>query len=259
MSLHFTDDLLPELRQIEFIIASKPACLRNAVIAEVPCENKLINGDVLLRIDGTDIECDGTVRWRKRERVNFDFVIQSKFAGDNCALQILRDGKVLNFDVVLKQVQPIIPDTLQASATYVYFAGLVLVPLSLPFLETYEEEPEELTVLMNQSRRTKKDQELVVLSSVLSEEINMGYEDFEGEILTSINGVDVLNLKHAHELLYGNDLPKMIVMHFGLNLVCFMKKDVDKYSKRIMKRHFVPTVTNLFDKPSTEMHDSDNE
>lgn len=42
MPLHFTDDLLPELKQIEFIIASKPACLRNEVIAEVPCENKLI-------------------------------------------------------------------------------------------------------------------------------------------------------------------------------------------------------------------------
>jgi hypothetical protein len=83
-------------------------------------------------------------------------------------------------------------------------------------LETYaDEEPEELTVLLKSARREKEHQELVVLSQVMSEEINIGYEDFEGEILKSINGKEVLNLKEVYEILTSADLPENVTMMLG--------------------------------------------
>ncbi|MGJ8692864.1 MAG: M14 family zinc carboxypeptidase [Thalassotalea sp.] len=42
MTQYFTDELLPELNQLAFIIASSPSCLRHKVIAEVPYENRLL-------------------------------------------------------------------------------------------------------------------------------------------------------------------------------------------------------------------------
>lgn len=43
-----------------------------------------------------------------------------------------------------------------APATYFFFAGLVLVPLSMPFLDSYDEPPEHLMALLNTARRVHK-------------------------------------------------------------------------------------------------------
>lgn len=67
---------------------------------------------MLLKIDGVEIADDGTVKWRKYERVNLDFMIQSKFSGDETTIQFLRAGAVQSAKIVMKQLSPLILDTL---------------------------------------------------------------------------------------------------------------------------------------------------
>lgn len=50
--------------------------------------------DVLMRFDGVDISCDGTVAFRTGERIAFSYLISNKFVGDTAQLRVLRDGKV---------------------------------------------------------------------------------------------------------------------------------------------------------------------
>lgn len=113
----------------------------------------------------------------------------------------------------------IVLDTLAAPASYVFWGGLVLVPLSTPFLNSvmllcsdfvvgfllfvrqYEEPPEQLTALLDTARRTHKDEEFVVLSAVIADELTIGMEDAEGSVLKTVNGTKVLNLKHVHSIL----------------------------------------------------------
>ncbi len=88
-----------------------------------PCCELIQIGDVLLSIDGAEIADDGTVRWRKHERVNLEFVIQARFPGDECAIEFLRNGKVVKGKITLRQLQPLVLDTFAAPATYVFWGG----------------------------------------------------------------------------------------------------------------------------------------
>jgi S1-C subfamily serine protease len=213
-----------------------------------PCHGVMVSGDVLLKIDGAEIADDGTVRWRKHERCNMEFVIQSRFPGDESKIEFLREGKVETGRLTLKHLQPLVLDTFAAPATYVFYGGLVLVPFSTPFLDTYEDAPEELTVLLKTARRTHPDEEIVVLSSVVADDITMGYEEFEGEVLKSICGTKVLNLRHAHSLLTSPNLPEMVQLIFGDNICIFKKSEVAAASRKIMRRHKIPKDTNLDEK-----------
>ena len=214
-------------------------------------------GDVLLKIDNVRIANDGTIKWRKRERVNFENLIQCKFPGDNATLTLLSDGVQKDVTVTLTHIPPLIIDTLDAKATYVFFAGLIFVPLSMPFLDSYgggewEDAQENLTVLVTQSRREKKEEELIVMCRVIVNEINYGYEDFEGEVVKSVNGVNVNNMKHLYELLNDPNNPEIIEIMVGHYLICIEKSLVPKASKQIMKQHKIPKVTNIFDVPDED-------
>ncbi len=55
--------------------------------------------DVLMRFDGIDISCDGTVPFRTGERIAFSYLISNKFVGDQCVLDVLRNGEMLSLPV----------------------------------------------------------------------------------------------------------------------------------------------------------------
>lgn len=137
--------------------------------------------------------------------------------------------------------------------SFFFFVRLVLVPFSTPFLDTYEDAPEELMVLLESAKRKHKDEELVVLSSVIADDITLGYEEFEGEVLRSVCGTPVLNLRHAYALLSSPDLPGMVQLLFGADHLCVFRKDeVAAASRKIMRRHKIPAFTNLDDKLEDE-------
>ena len=51
--------------------------------------------DVLLEFDAVKISNDGSIPFRKGERISFTYLISQKFVGDDCGLVILRDGEKL--------------------------------------------------------------------------------------------------------------------------------------------------------------------
>jgi hypothetical protein len=55
--------------------------------------------DVLMKFDGVEIACDGTVPFRTGERISFSYLISNKFVGDDSELQVLRKGEVLQLKI----------------------------------------------------------------------------------------------------------------------------------------------------------------
>ncbi len=53
----------------------------------------LQQNDVLLSFDGIPIDSDGTVCFRDGERVDFSYLVSSKYVNDCATLQVLRGGK----------------------------------------------------------------------------------------------------------------------------------------------------------------------
>ena len=117
----------------------------------------------------------------------------------------------------------------------------------------YEEPPEHLNSIVETAQRKHKDEEIVVLSMVIVHEITVGMEGLEGEVLRSINGQSVVNLKHVYEILTSPDLPEIVQLVFGDDYLCvFKKSQVQQNKARMLKRNKIPAETNLFDAKEEE-------
>jgi len=149
--------------------------------------------DVLLAIGGHDIANNGTSRYRDRYRTSFDVVLGDYHVGDSLELEILRDGARQTVQLELKTFRDLVPRSqYDTTPTYFVYGGVVFQPLSLDLLKTWREwwdrAPPEYLNLYYTGVRTKERQEVVVISQILADEINVGYEDFFHEAVVAVNG-----------------------------------------------------------------------
>lgn len=55
----------------------------------------LQRGDILLSVNGHEVASDGSVCFRHGERILFTWIFSQLFVGDRCALQVLRNGRLI--------------------------------------------------------------------------------------------------------------------------------------------------------------------
>ncbi|GER51325.1 DegP protease 10 [Striga asiatica] len=138
--------------------------------------------DIILSFDGVPIANDGSVPFRNRERIIFDHLISMKKPNDTALVRVLRDGRELEFSITLRPLQPLVPvHQFDKLPSYYIFAGLVFIPLTHPYLHEYGEEwyntsPRRLCERAFREVAQKAGQQLVILSQVLMDDINTGYE-----------------------------------------------------------------------------------
>ena len=161
--------------------------------------NILEPGDALLSIDGLSIANNGTVSYRDRYRTRYDVILTQHYIGDRIELTILRNRERLTLEVELSRLPRLVPrgqyDTIP---TYFVYGGLVLQSLTRDFLTTWDKwwnkAPKELLHYYYSGVRSEERQEIVVLSQVLADEINVGYEHLYNEAIKTVNGRVPLNM-----------------------------------------------------------------
>ncbi|PSR98120.1 Protease Do-like [Actinidia chinensis var. chinensis] len=157
--------------------------------------------DILLTFDGISIANDGTVPFRNRERITFDHLVSMKRPNETAKVKVLRNGEEHEFSITLCPLQPLVPvHQYDKLPSYFIFAGLVFVPLSQPYLHEYGEDwyntsPRRLCELAVRKLPRKAGEQLVVLSEVLIDDINVGYERLAQLQVKKVNGVEIENLK----------------------------------------------------------------
>ncbi|KAL2643767.1 hypothetical protein R1flu_011354 [Riccia fluitans] len=207
--------------------------------------------DVLLAFDGSPIANDGTVHFRNRERISFDHLVSIKKAGEKARLTILRDGKTLDVHVKLAPLRPLVPiHQFDRLPSYFIFAGLVFTPLTQPYLHEYGDDwyntsPRRLCNRALTATLEKPGEQLVILSQVLMDEINAGYERLAELQVLKVNGVEVHNLRHLTELVesctssslrFDLDDGRVVVLNF---------QNAKEASLRILQRHRIPSHISL--------------
>lgn len=213
--------------------------------------NVLRKDDIVLEFDGVPIANDGTVPFRNRERITFDHLVSMKKPNETAVVRVLRHGEEHNLTVLLRPLQPLVPiHQFDKLPSYFVFAGLVFVPLTQPYLHEYGEDwyntsPRRLCERALRELPRKAGQELVILSQVLMDDINVGYERLAELQVKKVNGVEVENLKHLRKLVedcseeslrFDLDDERVIVLNYGLAKTA---------TSQILKRHRIPSALSI--------------
>ncbi|KAF3329394.1 protease Do-like 10 [Carex littledalei] len=204
--------------------------------------------DIILAFDGVPIANDGTVPFRNRERITFDHLVSMKKAGEKAILKVLRDGTEHEISISLRPLQPLVPvHQFDKLPSYYIFAGFIFVPLTQPYLHEYGEDwynasPRKLCEKALRELPNKAGEQLVILSQVLMDDVNTGYERLAELQVKKVNGVEVENLKHLCGLVEGCqdenlrfdlDEERVIVLNYKIAKLA---------TSRILQRHRIPSA-----------------
>lgn len=149
--------------------------------------------DVLLEIEGMRIANNGTVQYAERYRTRFDVLLGERHIGDTLRFTLKRAGERKNVDIALQPIEHLVPRAqYDTEPTFYVFAGLVFQRLSRDFLATWSKwwnkAPKEFLYHYYSGIRTQQRREIIVLSQILADEVNVGYEDLYNESVVTVNG-----------------------------------------------------------------------
>ena len=159
--------------------------------------------DVILEIDGNVIGPEGDYEDPVYGRIMLEALgSRDVWAGDEVPMKIWRDGKLMEIDYKLPKAvytDETIPDqTFDQAPQYLIAGGFVFQPLTLPYLKSWgnnwqRSAPFRLAYLKQQVPDDDREA-IVILSLVLPDPYNLGYQTTRNQIVHEINGKPIVRL-----------------------------------------------------------------
>jgi S1-C subfamily serine protease len=236
----------PDLREKYKMKQNHSGILVIGVLYESPAKDIINIDDVVLSIDGKDIENDGSVEFRTGERTSLNYVVQKKFINDMITIKVLRKGEIkelkIKLTVQINSVRLVPFEQYETPPTYYIAGGLVFAPLTKNYLfewgnQWFFSAPTKLLDLYINGVRTEDRKEVVLLTKVLADEINLGYHDMDNVIITKINDKKISAMKDVVDV-FENSKGIYHIIEDDTGRKIILKKDqVDKYSGRILQTY----------------------
>ncbi|XP_024032026.1 protease Do-like 2, chloroplastic isoform X2 [Morus notabilis] len=233
----------PALRECLKVKSSEGVLVRR-IEPTSDVHNVLKKGDVIVSFDDVHVGCEGTVPFRSNERIAFRYLISQKFAGDIAELGIIRAGEFMKVKVVLNPRVHLVPYHIDGGQpSYLIIAGLVFTPLSEPLIEEECEDSIGLKLLAKArySLARFKGEQIVILSQVLANEVNIGYEDMSNQQVLKLNGTRIKNIHHLAHLV-DSCKDKYLAFEFEDNYVAVLEREAAiTASSCILKDYGIPS------------------
>ena len=199
----------PALKRRQHVPAGETGVVVTAVYPGSPAAAALRRNDVLLSVEGRPIADDGTVEFRAGERTVLEYFIDSHQVGDGVRVAFVRDGERRSATLALRW-QPGAGSLVGAQQhdtkpSYFVFGGVVFVPLTVNYLQSlgpewYRDAPPRLLAALGDVPEAAG-QQVVVITQVLAAELNEGYHDVAGRVVSEVDGTRPRNLRHLVALL----------------------------------------------------------
>lgn len=225
-------------------VSSSEGVLVRKIEPTSDASNVLKEGDVVVSFDGVRVGSEGTVPFRSNERIAFRYLISQKFAGDVAELGIIRSGTLMKVQVALNPRVNLVPYHIEGdSPSYFIVAGLVFTPLSEPLIEGECEDNLGLRLLTKARYSMAKfeGEQIVILSQVLANEVNIGYEDMSNEQVLKLNGIPIKNIHHLAHLVDSCE-HKYLVFEFEDHFLVVLEREAaTAASTQILKDYGIPS------------------
>lgn len=264
------DNKFPGLGFFDFVWqqAENPATLehlklegepRGAVIIEVPRQAKpdyaLQRLDVLLEVDGFPIDIQGDYEDPDYGHVLLEgLATRRHFAGDRIPMKVWRAGKTIAIEYVLPKAEysvDLLPMySFDREPEYLVAGGLVFQPLHQSYLRSYGEDwrrraPFRLVYFNNQGPSPERPT-LVVLSQVLPDPYNIGYQEVRNLVVDTINGRKIAGLADVQAALKeAKDGVHRLEFHRGDNLqrILLDAATLEEATRRVLEQFAIPAAS----------------
>ncbi len=223
------------------------------VIPTSSSDGTLEVGDILMALDGKPVDSAGMITI-DGEDVNLNEVVERKFAGDKLSIRFLRDGSWNDVEITLKPLSWSRMYAIQYEQTprYIVFAGMVFQPLDTNLFATSKFT--DITVRRLYTDYVpkglfEKHKDIVVLTRVESDPITAHLGAYTGSAVEKINGTEVRDLAHAHELLNPKEAPEFFTIELfgGERPIVIPAASVAPANERVMKNYDIQRLENLKD------------
>jgi len=204
-------------------------------------------GDVLLSLDDNPVLNNGLIRF-EGELMDMSEVVERKFAGDKLKIAFIRDGKKQEKEVELKRFAPYVKLGSQYNQRprYLVYAGLVFQPMDRNLIDAHGVRDSAANYIFDNYLTDKiyiERPEPVMLTTVLSDEVNTHLTPYAQSVVDEINGVKIRSLQDVADALKKEDVKKDFVVikliEKGRPLV--LKRDLAEAAHpRIMQTYGIP-------------------
>ncbi|MQL73805.1 hypothetical protein Taro_006129 [Colocasia esculenta] len=233
-------------------VSSNEGVLVRRVEPTSPANNVLKEGDVIVSFDGVHIGCEGThylgifypdINSHSSQQNDSSFIV--RFSGDLADLGIIRDGAYMNVQTTINPRVHLVrvPFHIEGGQpSYMIIAGLVFTPLSEPLIDEECEDTIGLKLLAKArySLAKFKGEEIIILSQVLANEVNIGYEDMGNQQVLKFNGTRIRNIRHLAHLV-DSCKEKYLVFEFEDNFLVVLEREAAaNASSCILKDYGIP-------------------
>ncbi len=219
------------------------------------CADGLLKvGDVILAIDGSPVYNNGLIRM-DGEMVDMNEVVERKFAGDKIKVKLLRGGKPQEVEIALKRYLPylILGEQYNQRPRYVIYAGLLFQPMTRNLMEAHGIRDPLVNYWFDNyvtKELYKERPEVVILTSILPDEVNSYLQGYQHSIVDEVNGVKIKSLKDVDDALKKKDGDgKFVVIKLlEVNRPLVLRRDLaDTAQPLIMQKYEVRDASYLGD------------
>ncbi len=201
MGLGYAQTLDEQLRKFTHISDKKGGVFVRRIVADSSAgKGGVKEGDVILNLNGHDIDSRGNYSNDKYGKINFSHLVRgASNVGDKVKLHIIRDGKPIDLEFPLLRKEPgdylVDPYMFDRGPRFMILGGLIFQELTLPYLKFWGDKwptrgPLNLVHAQANPEPYEKEgrKKIVFLSQVVKTPATIGYQGLGSIILTKVNG-----------------------------------------------------------------------
>jgi len=214
--------------------------------------------DVILAIDGKDLNPYGRFKHPMYERLSFEHLITSKSAGDTVLFDLWRAGEKIQLQAEVKNFEAsemLVPYyELDRQPQYIITGGFILQKLTRQYLAARGGEwggkasphlyhyYRDLAFKPAEQRR-----DIVILSYVLPAAINLGYKDLGQIVVKKFNGMSITSIADIATARELNPESKYDTIEFELDnpIVVIPRRQLSEADELIAKSYGIRKLANI--------------
>lgn len=240
----------PAIQKKYKMMENHSGVLINKVDYNLKKESSIKEGDVILSINDKSISNNGTVLIEDGLRVRANYLITKAYVGDSIRMKVLREGQEKELKLRLQDKDEIL--TLVSDIQYgvkpefYTFGGFIFQPLSANYLHSFSMEkspfppPALLTYYYANGEFSEARTEVVIITKVLPDSSNQGYQYIRDATVASVNGVRIKNMQHLIKLIQKNKQEYLIIELEDKGVIVLDYLTAKNNNETIISRYNIP-------------------